>query len=173
MPPLQRRGYKAEQEADTQTEPLDEQQQEELIESLKTRNEESNAQVTNILQILTGLLCFMLILFGVIQIQDSFIGTLMALVASGSVGFSFFVLQTTLSLAPDEAASRPLFYGAAAASAFPALAFLLYDPSNMIRFIYLVPFGFFATTTWMAKSMRELAVNIDGLEGLKYKMKGA
>ncbi|KAJ3294835.1 hypothetical protein HDU79_010343 [Rhizoclosmatium sp. JEL0117] len=154
MPVQQRRGYKADLDQ-AATEPLDEQQQEELIETLKTKNDESNSQITSVLLVLTTVYLLLL-------------GPVATFAAAASVGFAFIAFQSRIH--GEETSSHRVAL-ALAMSAISVLGFFI--DSSPLRMVYVGPLMFAGLTQWMASSMQTVGRELEELDGLRYKMKGA
>ncbi|ORY51484.1 hypothetical protein BCR33DRAFT_780451 [Rhizoclosmatium globosum] len=148
MPVQQRRGYKADLDQ-AATEPLDEQQQEELIESLKTKNDESNSRITSVLLVLT--VVYLLLLDPV--------ATFAGAGADNDTG----------SCVKETSSHRVAL--ALAMSAISVLGFFI--DSSPLRMVYVGPLMFAGLTQWMALSMQTVGRELEELDGLRYKMKGA
>ncbi|KAJ3233162.1 hypothetical protein HDU81_002464 [Chytriomyces hyalinus] len=172
----QRNAYKTDLDVLQQDDPLDEQQQDEVIESLKSQNQTSNNQISYALKVLSGILSVLLALFALIQLQHHTLHAAMSFVSSLSIASTFFVFSGFNLLNPHAPIFTPKLYAAFALSLVP-LASLAedgdYHGSEYIKFIYLVPVVYQGLVVYMAYSVRDIAKGVGSLENLKYKLKAA
>ncbi|KAI8615984.1 hypothetical protein BC830DRAFT_1120005 [Chytriomyces sp. MP71] len=173
----QRKAFKADLDGDkVTTEPLDDQQQEEIIEGLRSQNEASGAELITTLKVLSGAVTVLLAVFALLQTQHHLLHAAMSLVSSLSVAFSFSAFSRIRLLQLDSPIWTRRVRLALAVSLVPLASLFMdadYHGSEYIKYIYLVPVGFLLLIVYMGSSLRDVARGVESLEKLRYHIKGA